>query len=113
MMIVLVLLMFRTPGSDVFVGQPDTPFKVPMEEYFTDNLLPVAEGEESKTSSSQPLLSTGHGLHGSKRLKALHQLHNIKKSEQVYPDSLEFMRYCLHAEVNNPEYEPERLSAYS
>ena len=39
-------------ASDVFVGTPDSTFKVPMEEYFTDNLLPVVEGEESTTSSS-------------------------------------------------------------
>ena len=38
--------------SDVFVGTPDSTFKVPMEEYFTDNLFPVVEGEESTTSSS-------------------------------------------------------------
>ena len=78
--------------SDVFVGTPDSAFKVPMEEYFTDNLLPVVEGEESTTSSSsssssQSLSSTGHGLQRSKRLEALHQLHYIKKFEQVYPDS--------------------------
>ena len=52
--------------SDVFVGTPDTTFKVPMEEYFTDNLLPVVEGEESTTSSSSSsshsLSSTGRGL---------------------------------------------------
>ena len=50
-------------ASDVFVGTPDTAFKIPMEEYFTDSLLPVAEGEESTPSSiSQPLPSTGCGL---------------------------------------------------
>ena len=38
--------------SDVFVGTPDSTFKVPMEEYFTDNLLPMVEGEESTTSST-------------------------------------------------------------
>ena len=79
-----------------------------MEEYFTDSLLPVAEGEESttsSTSSSQSLSSTSRGLCRSKHLEALHpgQLQYIKKFEQIYPDSLEFMRYCLQAEVNNPE----------
>ena len=74
--------------SDVFVGKPDATFRVPIEEYYTDSLLPVAKGEESKTSSSQPLSSTGHGLHHSKRLEVLHQLHYIKKFEQIYPDSL-------------------------
>ena len=75
-----------------------------MEEYFTDSLLPVAEGEESQTSSSsQPLSSTGCGLRHSKHLEALHQLHYINKFEQSYPDSLEFMHYCLQAEVENPE----------
>ena len=47
-------------ASDVFVGTPDSTFKVPMEEYYTDNLL--LEGEESTTSSSQSLSSTGCGL---------------------------------------------------
>ena len=50
--------------SDVFVGTPDCTFKVPMEEYFTDNLLPVVEGEESTTSSLtsfSSLSSTGRG----------------------------------------------------
>ena len=78
--------------SDVFVGTPDSTFKVPMEEYYTDSLLPVVEGEESITSSpsSQSLSSTGRGLRHSKCLEALHQLHYIKKFEQPYPDSLEF-----------------------
>ena len=79
--------------SDVFVGTPASTFKVPMEEYFTDNLLPVVEGEDSTTSSSssssQSLSSTGRGLQCSKCLEALHQLHYIKKFGQVYPDSLE------------------------
>ena len=48
--------------SEVFIGTPDTAFKVPMEEYFTDSLLPVAAGEESTTSSSQPQSSSGRGL---------------------------------------------------
>ena len=67
--------------SDVFIGQLDTAFKVPMEEYFTDSLLLVAEGEESNSSSSQPLSSTSCGLCHSKCLEALHQLHYIKKFE--------------------------------
>ena len=82
-------------SSDVFVGNPDATFKVPLEEYFTDNLLPVAEGEESNSSAPQPLSSTSCGVHHSKHLEALHQMHYIKKFEQIYPDSLEFMRYCL------------------
>ena len=49
------------------------------------------------------LCRCSRGLRRSKCLEALHQLHYIKKFEQAYPDSLEFMQYCLQAEVNNPE----------
>ena len=51
-------------ASDVFIGTPDSTFKVSMEEYFTDNLLPVVEGEESTTSSSS---SSSHSLSSTSR----------------------------------------------
>ena len=63
-----------------------------MEEYYTDNLLPLLEGEDLKNSDSSnpdssPPTSTPKDrdlttLRRSKRLQALHQLHYVQSLEQ-------------------------------
>ena len=93
-------------NSDTFLTSPDNSTEVPMEEYYTDNLLPALEGEGLNNSSqltsttSDSNLST---LRRSKRLQALHQLHYVQCHEYSYPNDLSHLRYCFQVEVEHPE----------
>ena len=84
-----------------------------MEEYYTDNLLPLLEGEdlenpESSDPDSSPPLSTPKErdlptLRRSKRLQSLHQLLYVHQFEKRYPDEISLLRYCFQVEVEHPE----------
>ena len=80
-------LQHQPDQSDTFIQSSESDLQVPMEEYYTDNLLRLLEGEGSENSelsnpdSSPPIMVPIEKdlptLRCYNRLQALHQLHYV------------------------------------